>query len=89
MIGRGLQEGKRGEDVLRNTVDFIISVIDSARIGSNISVVTFSDRVNNLTWREVNEFKKEDFNFFWDMVHPKKMMKYIKSEMNGEVKDKK
>ena len=60
MIGRGLQEGRRGEDVLRNTIDFIISVIDSARIGSNISVVTFSDRISSLTWREINEFKKED-----------------------------
>lgn len=60
MIGRGLLENKRGEDVLRNTVDFIISIVDSAKIGSNISVITFSDKVNSLTWREINEFKKED-----------------------------
>jgi len=60
MIGRGLDEGRRGEDVLRNTIDFVIIVIDSAKIGSNISVITFADKVSNLTWREVNDFKKED-----------------------------
>jgi len=36
----------------------------------------------------LKEFKKEDFYFFWNMIHPKEMMKYIKSEMNGEIKEK-
>jgi len=30
----------------------------------------------------LKEFKKQDFDFFWNMIHPKKMAKYIKSEMN-------
>ncbi|MCK5031056.1 MAG: polysaccharide biosynthesis C-terminal domain-containing protein, partial [Thermoplasmatales archaeon] len=30
----------------------------------------------------LKEFKKQDFDFFWNMVHPKEMAKYIKSEMN-------
>jgi O-antigen/teichoic acid export membrane protein len=29
----------------------------------------------------LKEFKKQDFDFFWNMMHPKEMMKYIKSEM--------
>jgi len=34
----------------------------------------------------LKDFKKQDFDFFWNMIHPKKMMKYIKSEMNGKTK---
>ncbi len=37
----------------------------------------------------LKEFKKQDFDFFWNMMHPKKMMKYIKSEMNGKTENKK
>jgi len=32
----------------------------------------------------LKEFNKIDFDFFWNMTHPKKMMKYIKSEMKTE-----
>ena len=37
----------------------------------------------------LKEFKKQDFDFFCNIIHPKKMMKYIKSEMNGKTEDKK
>lgn len=37
----------------------------------------------------LKEFKKQDFDFFWNMIHPKKMMKYIKSEMNEKTENKK
>ena len=37
----------------------------------------------------LKEFKKQDFDFFCNMIHPKKMMKYIKSEMNGKTENKK
>jgi len=37
----------------------------------------------------LKEFKKQDFDFFWNMIHPKKMMKYIKSEMKGKTENKK
>jgi len=30
----------------------------------------------------LKEFKKQDFDFFWNVMHPKEMAKYIKSEMN-------
>jgi Na+-driven multidrug efflux pump len=33
----------------------------------------------------LKEFTKQDFNFFWNMIHPKEMMKYIKSEMKGKI----
>ncbi len=32
----------------------------------------------------LKEFNKKDFDFFWNMTHPKKMMKYIRSEMKTE-----
>jgi len=34
----------------------------------------------------LKEFKKQDFDFFWNMIHPKEMIKYIRSEMNGRIK---
>ena len=37
----------------------------------------------------LKDFNKQDFNFFWNMMHPKEMMKYIKSEMNGKIENKK
>jgi len=37
----------------------------------------------------LKEFKKQDFDFFCNIIHPKKMMKYIKSEMNGKTENKK
>lgn len=34
----------------------------------------------------LREFTKQDFHFFWNMIHPIKMIKYIKSEMNEKIK---
>ncbi|MCK5459339.1 MAG: polysaccharide biosynthesis C-terminal domain-containing protein, partial [Thermoplasmatales archaeon] len=32
----------------------------------------------------LNEFKKQDLMFFLDMLHPKEMLSYIKSELKGK-----
>jgi hypothetical protein len=32
----------------------------------------------------LKEFTKEDFHFFLDLLHPKKMFQYIKSEVKDE-----
>ena len=32
----------------------------------------------------IKEFHKDDFNFFMNIVHPKEMVKYIKSEVKGK-----
>jgi len=39
----------------------------------------------------LREFTRQDFDFFWNMIHPKEMMKYIQSEMktDNNKKDKK
>jgi len=34
----------------------------------------------------LKEFKKQDLRFFLDMLHPKEMIKYIKSELKGKQK---
>jgi O-antigen/teichoic acid export membrane protein len=36
----------------------------------------------------LREFKKEDMKFFLDIIHPKKMFGYVKSELKGEDKKK-
>jgi len=48
---------------------------------SGIGIMTYFGMIFIL-----KEFKKQDFDFFCNMIHPKKMMKYIKSEMNGKTK---
>ena len=37
----------------------------------------------------LREFNKEDFHFFLDIIHPKKMMKYISSELKEKPDQKK
>jgi O-antigen/teichoic acid export membrane protein len=36
----------------------------------------------------LKEFKKEDMKFFLDIIHPKKMFGYVKSELKGEDEEK-
>jgi len=60
MLGRGTVEGNRGEEVARNIIDFIQVLIDSTKESSNISLITFSDEITNLSWRSIDESKKEE-----------------------------
>jgi len=32
----------------------------------------------------LKEFNKKDFNFFLDIIHPKQMLSYIKSEFKNK-----
>jgi len=60
MVGRGSNEENRGEDVARSVIDFIQMLIDSTSENSNISLITFSDEMTNLSWRTIDESKKEE-----------------------------
>jgi len=60
MIGRGLDPNNRGENVLRDIVEFTQTVIDSIQENSNISLITYSNTVNILSWRSVNEARRKD-----------------------------
>ncbi len=60
MLGRGVIEGNRGEDVAKNIIDFVQVLIDSTSNNSNITLITFSDEINSLSWRSIDESKKEE-----------------------------
>ncbi len=60
MIGRGLDPDNQGDNVLRNVIQFVQTIIDSAEDRSNISLVVFGDKISSLNWRDINESKRED-----------------------------
>ncbi|MFC1556551.1 CsgG/HfaB family protein [candidate division KSB1 bacterium] len=60
MLGRGTLEGSEGEDVTNTVTEFIQTLIDSIKENSNISVISYSDEVTNLSWRTIDESKKEE-----------------------------
>ena len=37
----------------------------------------------------LKEFNKNDFNFFLDILHPEKMLKYVSTELKDKPKEKK
>ncbi|MFC1556310.1 VWA domain-containing protein, partial [candidate division KSB1 bacterium] len=68
MLGRGLVAGQEGEEVLSGINEFVTMLIDSLKNNSNISLITFADDVTSLSWRSINESKKEDIlNSFRDV----------------------
>jgi len=60
MLGRSTLEGNRGEDVVKNVIDFAQTLIDSTSEGSNISLISYSDVVSSLSWRSIDDLKKEE-----------------------------
>ncbi len=59
MLGRN-SVGERGEEVARGVIDFIQILIDSTQANSNVSLITFNDEVTSLSWRNIDDAKKEE-----------------------------
>lgn len=60
MLGRSALEGNRGEEVAKSIVEFIQDLIDSTADNSNLVLITFNDEINSLSWRSIDESKKEE-----------------------------
>lgn len=60
MLGRGIGEGRRGEEVLKGIIEFIQTLIDSIPDRSNIALISYSDEVATLSWQNIDASKKDE-----------------------------
>jgi hypothetical protein len=81
MVGRGTDQNNRGENVLNDIVDFSQTIVDSVTDNSNMSLITFSNSVNVITWRNVNDPKREDIkNSIKDI--PDEVLRVLMKDLN-------
>ncbi len=60
MIGRGIGEGRTGEEVLQGITEFVQVLIDSISDRSNVSLISFNNEINTLSWQSLDAAKKEE-----------------------------
>jgi O-antigen/teichoic acid export membrane protein len=70
--------------VMGGVLYYLRSFIDAFRIYHLIAFAALGLAIYLAVLFLLREFKKEDFHFFIDLIHPKKMLGYVKSELKNE-----